>query len=479
MKAIIFFLLAGLGVLQGQDQRVFGKSDEESLEGKILRIEVGEKDLVNNQSFKFWGRLLDRAGDEGAKGIIFDLDTPGGLAFPTEELMTQIANVGIPTVAFVNPNAISAGSFIAISCDEIYMTPGSKIGSSAIVSGSGMEIGEEMRAKLESYFGAQVRYIAKQKGHDPKVIEAMMFLSDEERQIGDVTVKPGQLLNLNSSEATKMLDDGPLLAEAEVEDLERLLEVKGWEDEDVVTAEPSGFEALAWWIASYSGILIMIGLGGGYLELKTPGFGLGGIVCLSAFGVFFFGNYMAGNLAGYELAALFVLGLALIAVEVFVIPGFGVAGITGFLLVIGSLTFSMLDEVQWQEYQWGGAGSADLLAALEKPALNLALGIFGSLALLFVMVRYLPQLKFVEKTMLPGGLTRGDGSEHEETHALIGQTGVASTVLRPSGKARIDGQIREVCVENGFVQKGEAVRVVSEDGMGIFVKKIGQPEKAE
>lgn len=472
MKAILFFLLAGLGMSFGQDQRVFGRSDEVSLTGKILRITVGEDDLVNGESFKFWERILERAKEEEAKGIIFDLDTPGGLAFPTEELMTEIANVGIPTVAFVNPKAISAGSFIAISTDEIYMTPGSKIGSSAIVSGSGMEIGKEMRAKLESYFGAQVRYIAKQKGYRSEVIEAMMFLSEEERMIGDVVVKPGGLLNLNSSEATKMLDDGPLLARGEVKTLEELLKIKGWDQDEVVTAEPTGFEKLAWWIASYSGILIMIGLGGGYFELKTPGFGVGGIVCLSAFGFFFFGNYMAGNMAGYELAAVFVVGIVLIAVEVFVIPGFGVAGITGFLLVVGALAFSMLDGVEWQKYQWGGTDEGDLLDAFERPAWNLALGIFGSLVLLFAMMKYLPQLKFVEKTMLPGSLPRGNGSEELPSSELVGMTGVAYSDLRPNGKAEIDGKVIEVLAEGEFVDKGESVRVVSNDGMGVAVKRI-------
>lgn len=472
VKTLLFFLLAGLGLSLGQDQRVFGRSDEVSLSGKILHIKVGEDDLVNGQSFKFWERILDRAKEEEAKGIIFDLDTPGGLAFPTEELMTEIANVGIPTVAFVNPKAISAGSFIAISTDEIYMTPGSKIGSSAIVSGSGMEIGKEMRAKLESYFGAQVRYIAKQKGYRPEVIEAMMFLSEEERKIGDVVVKPGGLLNLNSSEATKMLEDGPLLAKAEVETFEELLKLKGWDQDEVVTAEPTGFEKLAWWIASYSGLLIMIGLGGGYFELKTPGFGVGGIVCLSAFGVFFFGNYMAGNMAGYELAAVFVVGLALIAVEIFVIPGFGVAGIAGFFLVVGALAFSMLDGVEWQKYQWGGTDEGDLLSAFERPAWNLALGIFGSLGLLFVMMKYLPQLKFVEKTMLPGALPRGNGSEQLPASELIGVTGVAASDLRPNGKAEIDGKVIEVLAEGEFIDQGESVRVVSSDGMGVAVKRV-------
>ncbi len=456
----------------GQDQRVFGRSDEVSLTGKILRIEVGENDLTNGQSFKFWERILERAKEEEAKGIIFDLDTPGGLAFPTKELMTKISEVGIPTVSFVNPDAISAGSFIAVSTDRIYMKPGGLIGSSGIVNSMGTEIDPVMRAKLESYFGAHLRYIAEKKGHRLEVIEAMMVLSDKDRQIGDVTVKAGELLNLNSIDATKMLDDGPLLAEAEVEDLEEVLKLEGWNQDELVTAEPTGFEKLAWWIASYSGILIMIGLGGGYFELKTPGFGIGGIVCLSAFGIFFFGNYMAGNMAGYELAALFILGIILIAIEAFVIPGFGVAGIAGFLLIIGALAFSMLDGMEWQKYQWGGANGGDLMDAFERPALNLALGIFGSLAFLFVMLKYLPQLKFIENTMLPGSLARGNGSEDQAKAKLVGMSGVATTNLRPNGKAEIDGKVFEVLAEGEFIDKGEAIRVVSSDGMGVAVKRV-------
>lgn len=473
MKTFIFYLLAGLGLVFGQDKKVFGKSDEESYEGKIVRIEVGEKDLSVGQSFKFWERTLERAKDEGAKGVIFDLDTPGGLAFPTKELMTQLAELEIPTITFVNPEASSAGSFIAISTDRIYMTPGSNIGSSAIVNGTGQEIDPVMRAKLESFFGSHVRYIAEKKGHRPEVIEAMMFLSEEERKIGDVVVGPGKLLNLNSTEATRLLDDGPLLAKAELASLEEVLKAEGWSQDDLVTAKPSGFERLAWWIASVSGLLIMVGLAGGYFELKTPGFGFGGIVSITAFALFFFGNYLAGNMAGYELAAIFVLGLVLIAVEIFIIPGFGLPGITGLLMVIGALVFSMVDGIEWQKFQWGGTGTTGLLDAMSGPASHLALGIFGSLILLYVLMKYVPKLKFVENTMLPGSLTRGTGSgEDEHFGERVGMTGTATSNLRPSGKAEIDGQVLEVIAEGSFIDKGEPVRVVSEDGMGIAVKKV-------
>ena len=473
MKTAFFYLLVGLGQLFGQDMKVFGKSNEESYAGKVVRIEIGENSLTNGQSFKFWERILERASDEEAKGIIFDLDTPGGLAFPTEELMTKIANVGIPTVAFVNPNAISAGSFIAVSTDRIYMTPGSKIGSSGIIDGSGREIDPVRRAKLESYFGAQIRYIAKQKGYNPEVIEAMMFLSDEKRIIGDVEVKPGSLLNLNSSEATRMMSDGPLLAEAEVTSLEEVLKAEGWAEEDVITATPTGFERLAWWIAGFSGVLILIGLGGGYLELKTPGFGIGGIICLSAFALFFFGNYMAGNMAGYELAALFVIGIALIGVEIFVIPGFGVAGITGVLLLVGAVVFSMFDGVTWQTYQWGGSDEVSFADALRKPTMNLAIGIFGSLFLLFLMMKFLPKVSFIDKTMLPSSLGRGNGGDQEAgVGALSGKAGIAVTDLRPNGKAEVDGKLLEVLADGVFLDKGELVRVISDDGMGVIVKRV-------
>jgi membrane-bound serine protease (ClpP class) len=472
MKTVFFFLLMSLGVLFSQDQKVLGKSEEKSYEGKIVRITVGEKDLSIGASFKFMERTLDRAKDEGAKAVIFDLDTPGGLAFPTKELMSKLANLEMPTITFVNSEASSAGSFIAISTDRIYMTPGSNIGSSAIVNSMG-EIDPVMRAKLESFFGSHVRYIAEKKGHRREVIEAMMFLSDEERKVGDVVVKPGGLLSLNSTEATKLMDDGPLLAKAELATLDDVLKAEGWSSDDLVTATPSGFERVAWWVASASGLLIMVGLAGGYFEFKTPGFGIGGIVSIAAFTIFFFGNYFAGNMANYELVAVFVLGLVFIAVEIFVIPGFGVAGITGLLMVVGSLAFSMLDGVEWQKYQLGGSGVSELLIAMSGPATQLAFGIFGSLLLLYLMMKFLPKIKFINDHMLPGSLALGTGMAVDgHFDDRVGMTGVATSDLRPSGKVEIEGKVLEVMTAGEFISKGDAIQILSEDGMGVVVKKV-------
>lgn len=470
MKQVFFILLWIVGVLAAEDQKVLGKSEVESYEGKIVVIKVGEKDLMNGQSFKFWERTLERVTEEKAKAVIFELDTPGGMAFPTKELMTSIANLEVPTRAFVNVSALSAGALISVATDKIYMKPGSVIGSAGVVLGSGQAMDETMRAKVESFFSAHVRWIADKKGHDQDVIRAMMIRRDEEQTFGSVTVEKGGLLALNSSDAVQVMEDGTLLAEAEIASLDELLEKEGWSKGDVAMATPSGFEKLAWWVASVSGLLITIGLFGGYLEFKTPGFGIGGIISITAFSLFFFGNYLAGNMAGYELAAIFALGILLIIVEIFVIPGFGIPGITGLIMVVGSLAFAMVDEVQWQRYQWSEDGS--IFDTMSDAALHLGLGIFGSILLLYLVMKYLPDLPIFRPYLLPATLSSGTGIEHHpESSERVGQTGTALTDLRPAGKADFDDVVVDVVAEGEFVSKGDAVRIVKEDGMGVIVKR--------
>ncbi len=468
----LFSLFSLLGLLSAADKPLIGKAEEESYEGRIVLIKVGQKDLMVGQSFKFWERTLERAEAEGAKAVIFDLDTPGGLAFPTKELMSIIANLDIPTRAYVNPSALSAGALISVATDKIYMKPGSVIGSAGIINGSGQGMDETARAKVESFFDAHVRWIAEKQGHDPEVIRGMMIRRDEDRTYGDVTVEKGGLLALNSADAVKIQENGPLLAEAEVDSLTQLLLREGWEEDLMVEATPSGFEKLAWWVASVSGLLIMVGLAGGYFELKTPGFGLGGIVSLAAFTIFFFGNYLAGNLAGYELVAVFVLGLVLIAVEIFIIPGFGLPGITGLIMVVGSLIFSMVDGAVWRGYDFGSRGFTGFFDALSGPALQLSLGIFGSIILLYLIMKFLPQLGFMKKVMLPETQSTGTGMNVAgETSHRVGATGTALTDLRPAGKVLIEGEELDVCADDQFIPKGEAIRIISEDGMGVVVTR--------
>jgi membrane-bound serine protease (ClpP class) len=175
-------------------------------------------------------------------------------------------------------------------------------------------------------------------------------------------------------------------------------------------------------------------------------------------------------MAGYELAAIFVLGLILIAVEIFVLPGFGVPGIFGLMMAVGSLVFSMIDGVKWRQYEWG---SGSLLDAISGPAMYLAIGIFGWVGLLYLMFRFVPEIPFLNRTLLNASLAEGTGMETREGEdSRVGMTGEAQTDLHPSGKAEIDGEIVDVVVEGGFARKGDAVRIIKEDGMGIVVKTV-------
>ena len=209
------------------EKRVFGKSGEASYKGKVVVITVGEKDLINKQAFKFWRRVIKRVNEEEARAVLFDINTPGGLAFDTAELiMVDMQKIKVPSFAFVNPKALSAGALVAAGTDSIYMHPVSTIGAAAIVNSTGAEIPEIMRAKIESAFNAFVRAVSTSKGRNPDVIRAMM-IADEYYDFGEIQVEEGDLLSLTADEAVMDFEGKPLLAKGIVGSVEELLEKEG------------------------------------------------------------------------------------------------------------------------------------------------------------------------------------------------------------------------------------------------------------
>lgn len=456
------------------DQKVFGKSEEASYAGKVVVIKVGKEDLVNAQSFKFMRRTLRRVNDEGAKAVVFDLHTPGGYAWETSDLMmNELANLKVPSFAFVNSKAMSAGALISVATDGIYMKPVSTIGSAGLVSGDGSAIEDTMRAKIESAYDAFVRSVVKKKGHNVDVVRAMMFMKNE-YEFGEIKVPAGALLTLTAEEAVADYEGSPLLARGIVESVEELLEREGFSEAPIVWAEPTAFEKMAWWVKYLSPVLILIGLGAGYAEMKMPGFGIGGAISLMAFGLFFFGNYAAGNMAGYELATIFAVGIMLIVLEIFVIPGTGVAGIIGLAMVVGSLLMAMVDSFDFQDFGSGGFSGAELIDLVAWPAVSLALGVIGGIMMMALLMRYLPATPMfgwltLTKELASGASLEKSGSGEE---SRIGWTGEALTNLRPSGKALIQNETLDVLAAGRFVKKGAPVRIVSEDGMEAVVKEI-------
>jgi membrane-bound serine protease (ClpP class) len=474
LRTLLFLILATLAGFadDAPERRVMGKSGETSLGGKVVVLQIGQEDLINKQAFRFWHRMLVRAEEEGAKAVVLELDTPGGLAFDTREIITDdFAKMKIPLISWVQQEALSAGALIAFSTDRIYMAPDSTIGSAGLINSTGQEIEKVTRAKVESAFEASMRAVVEKKGHRMDVLRAMMFVDeDNERVFGPVTVRKGGLLNLTASEAVAVVDGKPLLAAGIAASLDEVLKAEGLAGTEVIRPEMTGFEVIAWWLAALSPVLIAIGIGAAYLELKAPGFGLFGFVSLAAFGLFFFGNNVAGNLAGYELMAVFALGVVLIVLEIFVFPGM-VAGILGGAMVIGSLWFAMADRGDYERAAEDGEISSNLGSLLLGPGLTLALGLLGAIALMFLFMRFLPEIPLFRSLVAKQALPAGSSQDDPDSTEWVGQIAEALTDLRPTGTILVAGHKKDAISRFGLVEKGSKVRVI-EEGMTFVVERV-------
>ncbi len=481
MRFLFLLLMSTLLAFGGEtpERKLLGRSGEESLAGKVVILQVGQDDLVNRQSFRFWQRILDRAEAEEARAVLLEIDTPGGLAFDTRAIiMDELARLEIPLLAWVKREAISAGALIAFAADEIYMASGTTIGSAGLVNSTGQQIGPVMRAKLESSFEATMRSIAGKKGHRIDVLRAMMIVDeDEDRTFGSVTVPAGGLLNLTASEATELVDGEPLLAKGIADSIDEVLRLEGFGDAPTIRPEPTGFERIAWWIAAFSPLLIAVGIGAAWLELKAPGFGVFGAVALGAFALFFFGNNLAGNLAGYELMAVFLLGVVLILLEIFVVPGL-IAGTIGGLMVLGSLWFAMADRIDFDRALETDGFFAALDDLLLKPGLMLGLGLLGALVIFYFFGRYLPRIPLFRGLIAEENLAPGVPPEAAREGSVVGVTGTALTALRPSGTVMVEGRKHDAISRHGLIEEGASVRVL-EEGMTYVVEPVEPVEPLE
>ncbi|MGB0993008.1 MAG: NfeD family protein [Akkermansiaceae bacterium] len=454
------------------DKKVFGKSEEGSFADKVVVIKIGMDELSDEHRYNFVRRSAKRAEEEGAKAVIFDLNTPGGYAWETAEfLMQDLASMKVRTIAYVNPSAVSAGAIIALGTDEIYMAPAATIGAAGVVT-HGYEMGEMERAKAESYLITAVRGVAKKKGRDPNLASAMMDL-EFIYENGDIVFSDDELMSLDSEQATKVIDGKPLLAKGIAADLADLMKQENLSEYEMVTAEPSGMEKIAFWVASVSALLIMVGIGGAYLEMKTPGFGIGGGISLLAFGLFFFGNYLAGNMVGYGLLVLFVLGVILVVVEFVVLPGTIIPGVVGGIMILVSLFIAMIDNFAFEDNSVSNSDNGSIVDIITGPSLHLAIGIIGSTVLLLLLMRFLPDVPLFSKLVMGAELSKGAAMDDEDCDSVrAGMQGVAVTDLRPSGKAKFGSEILDVTASVGLIEEGAAVAIKSEDGMGIVVSPV-------
>ena len=420
----------------------------------------------------FLRRAVKTAESNEASAIIFDMNTYGGRLDTATDIVNALNQTKIPTYTFINTNAGSAGSLIAIATHHIYMAPVSAIGAAAPILPTGEDLPSTAKEKTISYWSALVRGSATRNGHNPDVAEAFMN-KDKEVKIGDRVVHPkGAVLTLNAQEATEQINGKPLLAEGvadSVPDLAKKAGLKG----NIEMIEPSGFEQIAFWITALAPLLLLGGILGAYLEFKIPGVMWPGIISATCFGLFFLGHYPAG-LAGWEVVALFILGMVLVLIEIlFFAHSTIVFGVVGVFLMLASLLWTMIDRYPGQNFFPTGN-------MLAMPLLNMFIALVGSLIVIALLARYLPRTSLYRRFALmdsnpPGPSLVGVPRQFATAIALTpGLQGTAVTVLRPSGKARFADHVVDVVTEGEFIASQTPVTVIQTDGMRVVVKSAVQ-----
>lgn len=427
------------------------------------------KEEIAPPAWRVTQKSINEALSLKADYIVLHMNTYGGLVDAADSIRTKILNCPIPVYVFIDDNAASAGALIALACDKIYMRKGGKIGAATVVNATG----EAMPDKYQAYMRATMRATAESHGkdtiikgndtifkwkRDPLIAEAMV---DPRTYIAGIN-DTGKVLTFTTSEAIKYG-----YCEGEAQSMEDLLEKAGISDYKIVEYKPTWIDLIIHFLLSpmVHGILIMIIVAGIYFELQTPGIGFPLIAAVTAAVFYFAPLYLEGLAANWEIL-VFVIGVILIIMEIFVIPGFGIAGISGIVLTVLGLTMAMVENF---EFEW------------DAPQLDI---IFSKFLLVIVSILFagigsiLLGKKLLTSKSLPIALhddqkvSDGYVGVDLKTINLTGKQGIAYTVLRPSGKVEIENNIYDAVAEAGFIDRGQMVIVTKTEAGQIIVRKI-------
>jgi membrane-bound serine protease (ClpP class) len=450
-----------------------GAAADESLRAGARRVYVVPvRDDIAPPMVYLIRRGVKEAMAAWAEVLVLDMETNGGRFDSTKEIIQILDQFAGLTVTYVNRDAYSAGAFIAVATQQIYMAPQGVIGAAAPIlmtpGGGGIEqMPATVEAKMTSAVAARVRASAEKNGHNPQVVEAMINRNTRLELDGHVLNEEGQILTLTDMEAARKYGDPPtpLLSRGTVSSLEVLVEKLGYGDATVVRVEPTGAERLASWLNLLSPALLLIGIVGIYLEIKTPGFGLPGIAGLVAFALYFLGSHVAG-FSGVEWLLVFALGLVLVVLEFFLFPGTIFVGLAGAGLMLLALVMAMVDV-------YPGGPTLPSFGQVRLPLTQILVAILGAVAAAWGLGLVLP------KTPLYGRLvsasTSGDRTVAEQNRAQlarVGLVGVATSPLRPGGKARFGDQILDVISQGELVARGQQVRIIGHSGSEAIVEVI-------
>ncbi len=395
-------------------------------------------------------RVVSDAENAGADAIIFKINTFGGRVDAATQIKDAIIGTDLLTIAFINNRAISAGALIAISCDKIVMVPGSSIGAATVVD----QTGEKQSEKYQSYMRSEMRSTAERNGRRTDIAQGMV---DETFTIEGL-VDSTQLVTLTANESYKYG-----IADTLLENMDEVLRYFDLAGAKSVVERSNWAEDVVRFLNNpiISSILIMIGFFGLFAEIKSPGWGVPGTAGVLALALFFGSSYIL-QLASIVEILMFLVGLGLILLEVFAIPGFGIAGIGGILLIIASLFLALV-----------GADPFLDMRAVSMAIIQLTVALVLSIILIIVLAKFLPRTNMFKKFVLSVEEKSEEGFvSHSTSEELVGKTGKALTDLRPSGTAEIDGKRVDVVTDSEFIEKGSRIEVVEVEGIRVVVKEI-------
>jgi len=468
--------------------------------------------MIDDGLFQSIKRRTKAALEEGADYVIYEIDTYGGLVTSADDISNYfILEVGkeAHTVAYVTKKAISAGAMISVSCQDIIMRRNTTLGDCAPITMGGKLEGVE-REKAESFIRAIFAKAAEANNYPKALLKAMVSQQLEvfrvqNRESGayeffeseqlpkdanrydlankELIVKDDEILTLTASDAVKYG-----VARAQVEDLRGVLEFLERRDGvrfsgEPLVFEPNWSEQMVRWLNSPAvmGILVMVALLGLYIELNSPGIGLPGLVAAICFAIIIGSKYLVG-LANWVEVALFVVGVLLLLVEIFLIPGFGITGALGIICILAGL-FGMLlknspGEIPWprNEFDW---------QMFTNGALGLAVGFLAFVVAAWLFSRYMPKLEFLSGLILvPSKARQGNAMkvgmtvppESEAAGIKVGDLGEVVTKLRPIGRAKFGEAIVDVVAEAEFLDKGVNVEIIEIHGNKVVVRAVGEQE---
>jgi len=398
-----------------------------------------------------------------ASALVIRMDTPGGEVPAVEEIMDILARFEPTdrTYTLVVKDAYSGGAFIAAATRKIFMQPGSVIGAATPIT-MGQSGVNELPPKLVSAIAAKIRVAAERNGHDTSVFDAMVNKQVGLVKDGKELVVKGDILTLTDRQAFESYGKPPrpLLSAGTVESLDVLLARTGLAGAEVRELKPTGWEVISSWIVAISPLLISAALICGYIEFKTPGFGVFGIMGILFAVVFFFGHYVAG-LSGHEFLLLFLLGLVLIAVELFFLPGTIIPGLLGAFLILLALLKSMVDRYPTDPF-------LPTMPQLQLPLTNLIMGLGFSLVAIIFLARILPRSPMA-RTLVLDSVNANELSVPKASPA-VGTPGVSATYLRPVGMADFGNGPLEVATDGEFIEQGRSIRIIRVEGNRVVVE---------